>query len=292
MSSFWRRLWEQGIRRSGRGSFFYRTLVLVLCATSLPAIMIGVTFYVTGRAHIEREVAQNHQVLLQKSLQRMNDSLSQLELAATQWSLDSRLDAQLKEVNLKNEYNATQALYRFLGLMKGAYPLIGRANLYLDSHQPLIVSDIEGIVPIVQESDSKRFQSLLDSSHGVMWSFSFSKLHTREGEAELALIHKLPSFGQPYGALILYLDKQRLGQMVREMTVDEQGAAFLMDESGLFLVSLRQTTRWRTPCATESAGKTGKQETFSLSGKGILTMLLTVNLPSHRLHGCMPPPLR
>ncbi|MCL6456936.1 MAG: AraC family transcriptional regulator [Gorillibacterium sp.] len=233
----WGQLWHWWTRRTGRSNFYRKSLILVLCITSLPTVAIGITSYVAGRNHIEQEVAHNHEVLLQKSLQRMSDSLAQLELAATQWSLDSRLDVRLRDVNLSEEYITTQALYQFLGLMKGAYPLIDRVDLYLDRRQPVIISDIEGIVPLTREPELTQFQALLDSDHGVFWNDSFPKVNPRGGGPELALIHKVPSIGQPHGALILYLDKSRLLQMVEEMTTDEDGASFLMNQEGFFLVS-------------------------------------------------------
>jgi len=233
----WQQLWHWWTQRSGRSNFYRKSLILVLCITSLPTAIIGITSYITGRAHIENEITRNHEALLKKTIDRMNDNLAQLELAATQWSLDSRLDLRLRNINLSDDYNTTQNLYRFLGVMKGAYPLIEQAQLYLDRSQPLVISDIEGIVPILNEQERSQFHELMDQDRGVFWKDSFPKVNAKGDTSQVALIQKLPSIGEPYGALILYLDKTKLVHMVEEMTTDVDGASILMGKDGRIIVS-------------------------------------------------------
>ncbi|WP_159886219.1 AraC family transcriptional regulator [Paenibacillus puerhi] len=233
----WRQFWQWWTLGSVRGNFYRKSLILVLCITSLPTAVIGVASYIAGRAHIEGEIARNHEALLKKTIDRMHDNFAQLELAATQWSLDSRLEARLRDIKLNEEYNTTQTLYRFLGVMKGAYPLIDRVDLYLDKERPVIVSDIEGVVPITRQQDLMQFQGLLEHERGVFWNDALTKVNARSDEPYLTLVHKLPTIGQPYGALIFYLDKARLVQMVEEMTTDNDGASFLMGRDGHLIVS-------------------------------------------------------
>lgn len=233
----WRQLWYWWTQKSNKSNFYRKSLLLVLCITSLPTVIIGITSYVAGRAHIENEITQNHDALLKKTIDRMNENLAQLELAATQWSLDSRLDAKLGDIDLIDDYNVTQNLYRFLGVMKGAYPLIDQAHLYLNKQKPVIVSDIEGIVPVTNEQEQEQFRSLLEKGRGEFWRDSLTKVNAKGAAPYVALVHKLPSIGQPYGALIFYLDKAKLVQMVEEMSTDNEGASFLMGKDGHIIVS-------------------------------------------------------
>jgi AraC-like DNA-binding protein len=237
MLDAWRKLWHGWSPRTSQSQFYRKSLILVLCITSVPMAIIGIASYVAGRAHIEGEIARNHEALLRKTIDRMNDNFAQLELAATQWSLDSRLDAKLRDIKLTEEYTTTQGLYRFLGLMKGAYPLIDRVDLYLDKEQPVIVSDIDGVVPIARQQDRMQFQKLLAHGRGVFWDDTLTKVNARGRDPYLALVHKLPTIGQPYGALIFYLDKARLVQMVEEMSTDNNGASFLMGKDGHLIIS-------------------------------------------------------
>lgn len=237
MWSRWRQSWYLWAQRSSRGNFYRRSLILVLCITSLPTAIIGYTSYITGRAHIEKEIMRNHDTLLKKTMDRMNDNLAQLELAATQWSLDSRMDARIADMNLKDEYNTTQNLYRFLGLMKGAYPLIDQAQLYLDRQDPVIISDSEGIVPIATQEERDIFHTLMKQARGVFWWESLPKGNGKPDSTSIALIEKLPSVGEPYGALILYLNREKLVEMVEEMATDPNGAAFLMSKDGHIIIS-------------------------------------------------------
>ncbi|WP_028550856.1 AraC family transcriptional regulator [Paenibacillus sp. UNC451MF] len=263
----WKQLWYWWTQKSSKSNFYRKSLLLVLCITSLPTVIIGITSYVTGRAHIEKEITQNHDVFLKKTIDRMNENLAQLELAATQWSLDSRLDARLGDIDLIDDYNTTQNLYRFLGVMKGAYPLIDQVHLYLNKKQPVIVSDIEGIVPVTNEQEQKQFRSLLEKGRGEFWNDSLTKVNGKGASSYVALVHKLPSIGQPYGALIFYLDKAKLVQMVEEMSTDNEGASFLMFQDGHIIVSPAASDKERF--ALESAVKASvmqrEEETGSYS---------------------------
>lgn len=270
MGYSWKSLWQSWIRRESRSNFYRRSLILVLCITSLPTSIIGITFYVTGRSHIEQEVARGHEALLQKNLQRMNESLAQIELAATQWSLDNRLDVRLRKMNLSADYSTTQALYQFLGLMKGAYPLIDRVDLYLDQLQPVIVSDIEGIVPLKDTAQQDRFQAALSQQHSVFWNDSLLKVNPRGAAPGLALIHRVPTIGQPHGALILYLDKAKLLQMVEEMTTDTNGVSILMNQNGQVLVSRPDATPGQQ--ALEAAMREGVQKRGQKNGSFLLKL--------------------
>jgi len=216
---------------------------------------------------------RNHDALLQKTIDRMNDNLAQLELAATQWSLDSRMDARLKDINLKDEYNTTQNLYSFLGVMKGAYPLIDQAQLYLDRQdQPVLISDSEGIIPIGDQQERDMFHELTGQKRGVFWQESMLRVNTRPGSTSLALISKLPSVGESYGALILYLDREKLIRMVEEMTTDTKGSSFLMSRDGQILITPTQANdeqAEREAAVLESVkGRTDEIGSYILDRKG------------------------
>jgi AraC-like DNA-binding protein len=234
-----------------KSHFFRKSLFMVLCITSLPTVIIGITFYIAGRAYMENEITRHHDALLIKTIDRMNENLAQLELAATQWSLDSRLDARLGDIDLIDEYNVTHHLYRFLGVMKGAYPLIDQVYLYLDRQQPLIVSDIDGVVPVTDAREQKQFHALLEQGRAEFWQFELKKVNGKGAGPYVALVHKLPSIGKPYGALIFYLDQSKLVQMVEGMSVDHEGASFLMGRDGSLLVS--PSTLNRNNAALEQA---------------------------------------
>jgi AraC-like DNA-binding protein/HAMP domain-containing protein len=271
----WKQLWHWWTtQRSGKNNFYRRSLILVLCITSLPTAIIGITSYITGRAHIENEITQNHEALLKKSIARMSDNLSQLELAATQWSLDFRLDEKLRDKNLIDEYNLTQDLYRFLGVMKGAYPLIDQVHLYINQpQQPIIVSDIEGIVPVPPDQQNDWFHPLLEKDKGLFWDDSLMKVNVKGSGPYVALVKKLPNIGYTYGALIFYIDKSKLSQMVGDMVTDESGISFLMDKSGQLIVSgtnspVAEKTDLEAALKTSVTGKTTEAGSYLFDWKG------------------------
>ncbi len=186
-------------------------MIIVLCITSLPTAIIGAATYIMGKTQIEKAENHVHQVLVTKALDRINDDLTHLELTATQWAFDPRFDEQLRNINLKERYDVTYNLYRSLSVMKGSYPLIDQVYLYLNHSTPLVVSDSEGVSPILNEDQKKQYRQLLTGSKGAFWLDNFRRVN-QKGEPAIALVHKLPGIGEPYGALIIYLDKKQTGQ--------------------------------------------------------------------------------
>jgi AraC-like DNA-binding protein len=229
-----RQIWRWWSERSVKGNFYRKSLVLVLIITSLPTALIGIGTYVLGRAHIEQEVNRSHQVLLGKALDRLNDDLTQLELTATQWSIDPRFDEKLRDINLKDEYNIAQDLFRSLSVMKGAYPLIDQVHLYLD-RSAVVVSDVEGIVTIDKEQEREQYHALLEQKNVAFWLDQFPRIHNK-GEPPVTLVHRLPGIGQPFGALIIYLDQAKLIKMVQELSSEESGASFVLGKDGRVIV--------------------------------------------------------
>jgi len=229
------RMWRWWNERSAKGQLYRKSLILVLCITSLPTAIIGVGTYFLGRAHIEHEINGNQQVLFEKSLNRIHGDLSQLELAATQWAIDPRFDDKLRGIDLKEEFNTAYELFRFLSIMKGSYPLIDQVCLYLDNDLPVIVSDTYGIERIPDDAQRQPFAALLHSPRGAMWVQRFPRVN-HKGEPGLALVHRLPGFGQPFGALIIYIDRHKLSNMVQDLISNERGLAFMLAGNQEFIV--------------------------------------------------------
>lgn len=246
-----RRFWKWWSERSVKGHFYRKSLILVLIIASLPTALIGIGTYVLGRAHIEQEVNRTHQVLLGKALNRLNDDLTHLELVATQWAIDPRFDEKLRDINLKEEYNTAQDLYRSLSVMKGAYPLIDQVHLYLD-RSAVVVSDVEGIVALDKKEEREQYHALLEQKSGAFWLDKFPRLRGK-GEPPITLVHRLPGIGQPFGALIIYLDQAKLINMVQELSSEENGASFVIGKDGRVIVD---------GGAEQSAGTASLEETL------------------------------
>ncbi|PZE19422.1 helix-turn-helix domain-containing protein [Paenibacillus xerothermodurans] len=241
--------WNQ---RSMKGNFFRQSLIIVLCITSLPTAAVGFSAYLMGKKHIEQEVNRTQQVLLTKALQRMNDDLTHLELTATQWAFNPNFDQQLRDVSLKERYDITYSLYRSLMVMKGSFPLISEVYLFVNGPAPQIVSDTDGVFSIQKVEQQTQYQSLLTHNRGAFWLDDFPPFDPKD-DSSIVLVHKLPGIGEPYGALIICLDKTKLVQLVKELSSDDQGGSFIVAEDGDFIV--RGSTDPKRPTNFENALK-------------------------------------
>ncbi|NGZ76699.1 helix-turn-helix domain-containing protein [Saccharibacillus alkalitolerans] len=234
----WAKKLPGGRSRERRGRFYRYSLILALCMASIPTAVIALSSYALGTAHIEREVMNSHRTLVERSAARLDDLFTQLELSISQWSLDPRLGADLKRANLTLEYNRTNELYSFLGLMKATYPRLEDARLLLNRSEPLLVSESGGVRKIPFGEDSKRFQGLIEDKRDVYWVEGF---HWNASDAgSLVLVRKLPGYGPPYGALLLSLNRTKLEEFVREASFEEKGASYLYAENGQSMIRVSE----------------------------------------------------
>ncbi len=226
----WAKKLPGGRSREGRGRFYRYSLILALCMASIPTAVIAWSSYALGTAHVERQVMNSHRTLVERSSARLDDLFTQLELSASQWSLDPRLDADLKRANLTLEYDRTNELYSFLGLMKATYPRLEEARLLLNRSEPLLLSEWGGVERIPFGEESKRFQSLVEDKRDIYWTEDF-RWHASDADS-IVLVRKLPGYGPSYGALLLSLNRTKLEAFVREAAFDEKGSSYLYAENG------------------------------------------------------------
>lgn len=226
----WAKKLPGGRSRERRGRFYRYSLILALCMASIPTAVIALSSYALGTAHVERQVMNSHRTLVERSSARLDDLFTQLELSASQWSLDPRLDADLKRANLTLDYNRTNELYSFLGLMKATYPRLEEARLLLNRSEPLLLSEWGGVQTIPFGEESKRFQNLVEEKRDIYWTEDF---HWNASDAgSIVLVRKLPGYGPSYGALLLSLNRTKLEAFVREAAFDEKGSSYLYAENG------------------------------------------------------------
>ncbi|MFM9279662.1 AraC family transcriptional regulator [Paenibacillus jiagnxiensis] len=231
------------IRKTGfllpavKGQFYRKSLLLMLSITCLPTIIMGGLFYIFGSANIKEEVSYSNEALLQNALNRMKEDLNQLELTAVQWAYDPRFDGSLRNIDLKQEYSTTQELYRTLVGMKGFNPLIDQVHFYLDGPTPQIVSDQDGIEAVNGYEDQAAYSAIIDrKKKSSFWLNGFPRVNQHDNH-EVVLAQKVPGVGEPYGLLVFYLNRDRLVEMVRELSLGKSGHSFIFDEQGNFVVT-------------------------------------------------------
>ncbi|WP_433620595.1 helix-turn-helix domain-containing protein [Paenibacillus cellulositrophicus] len=255
-----------------KGRFYRKSLLIVLSITCLPTAIIGITLYLLGSSHIGKEVTSSNEALLLNAVKRINGDLNQLELTATQWAFDPRFDGSLRNVDLKDQYTVTQNLYRTLTVMKGFYPLVDQVHLFVDGKSPVVVSDFDGIEAVSSPDDLAGYRAVMSSKQGAFWLNGFPRVN-RSDDHTVALVHKVPGIGQPYGTLIFYLDRDKLVSLVHELSLGKAGSSFIIDEKGRFVVTekgagLPEGTPFETALAAEIKRRETGSGTFLYNFQG------------------------
>ncbi|MBD2862887.1 AraC family transcriptional regulator [Paenibacillus oceani] len=230
-----------------KGSFYWKSLVLVLAITCLPALLIGIGIYNFGAEPIVRELNQAHQEQLNQSIRQTDEYLSRLELFSAQLAFNPEFDESLASLNFAEQFQKTKDLYLSLALMKDSNPLIFDVAFYLkDSGK--VISDHWGVRTLQSEDSVRAFQALLDTDRKIYWTDSLAKLDPNHSSYKGVVTKLYPTFSdQPFGAFLIYLNQGALDQLVSPLAAAD-GNAFLMNPDGSILsahdhgdIGLRET---------------------------------------------------
>ncbi|MFH5182557.1 AraC family transcriptional regulator [Paenibacillus sp. TAB 01] len=227
--------WKPSLRGISKQSLFqkrlYRkSLIAILLAICLPTIIVGSGVKWIGTKQLQDMVltSRNHQVV--QSAQRVDDSLSYLEKAATQWAFNREFGMKLKTLETSYDFEFIRNIYTDLLLLKESNPLIEQVYLYLD-RPSVAFSDSSGTIEL-NAADKSPFHTLLSNGNSAFWLSAF-RTAAHPGKELPALVFQLPAeSAEPFGALVVYLNPAQVTQMLNGATLDENGAAFLVNEQG------------------------------------------------------------
>lgn len=211
-------------------AFFRKSLAIMLLITCLPTAATGVLLYVLGSDYVQLESRQTHQAQIRKAIEHIDRQLAQVELIATQWSLNPVFGESLRIKNFADEFEKTQELFTSLAVMKMSSPLIREVHIFLEEAN-ITLSDVHGVVRHDPEKTVK-IRELFEHPRPVAWSLAV-ELPDAHHPNSLVLMRKLPGWGGvPFGAFFVAIDSYQLSQLVAQMNADEQGLTLLVDEEG------------------------------------------------------------
>lgn len=220
-----------------RRTLYRKSLLLVLIITCLPTLIIGIGIYYFGVSRIEKEVNHSNQLQLSQSTKVLDTYLTQVETLTVQWGFNAAFDVEESQSDLNRQYEDIWAMYRTLSNIRGSNPLIERVYLYLSETQTLVSSE-EGIIPIKNQSLQTFFGTLLKDNSNLFWTDEIPPLSSNK--TGVALVHKLPhTVGKPEGSLIVYIDQNRLAQLMKGVSNESQVDSFLYHEAGDWVLSLK-----------------------------------------------------
>jgi len=213
-------------------SFFRKSLLLVLCISSIPTAAVGAASYVIGKTHIEQEVKRTQDVLLKNGTDRIDGLLSHLELNVTQWALDPRFRQRIDRWDLQTSYNEIQTLYKALTVMRNTYPFIEQIQVHLPGPAALI-TDMDGIVYLRDPAQRSAYDALYEGTRSLRWANDLPR-PGRPDETSIALAQRLPGGEKDaYGSLVVHIHPEKLATFADELRAGDDALAFLLRDDGL-----------------------------------------------------------
>ncbi|WP_339178948.1 AraC family transcriptional regulator [Paenibacillus sp. FSL R5-0701] len=222
--------------------------MLILLIASIPGLITGIVMYQQVVGRMETEFNQMHQNQIENRARNVDDQLAYLEMNLSHWAFEPRFGNALRTLDFVYYFNETQEIVTTLYVLQGSHPLIKSAQLYLQEPKPILFN--RDYTELNDEARVQAYDRYLSMGNHVYWtdwvssinrdiepSTNDSPLHTDAGNA-LVLVHKIPGESiNPFGALIITLDNEKVASLLKTLTPYDEGLTFLMDQEGNTLVT-------------------------------------------------------
>ncbi|OMF65107.1 hypothetical protein BK141_12080 [Paenibacillus sp. FSL R5-0765] len=222
--------------------------MLILLIASIPGLITGIIMYQQVVGRMETEFNQMHQNQIENRARNVDDQLAYLEMNLSHWAFEPRFGNALRTLDFVYYFNETQEIVTTLYVLQGSHPLIKSAQLYLQEPKPILFN--RDYTELNDEAKVQAYDRYLSMGNHVYWtdwvsginrdtepSTNDSPLHTDAGNA-LVLVHKIPGESiNPFGALIITLDNEKVASLLKTLTPYDEGLTFLMDQEGNTLVT-------------------------------------------------------
>ncbi|WP_338540499.1 AraC family transcriptional regulator [Paenibacillus tundrae] len=235
--------------RRQKGRFYRNSLMLILLIASIPGLITGIVMYGLVVNQMEKEFNQMHQNQIENRARNVDDQLAYLEMTLSHWAFEPRFGNALRTLDFVYFFKETQEIVTTLYVLQGSHPLIQSAQLYLREPQPILFN--REYNELKDEAQIEAYDRYLSMGNHVYWTdwvsgqqeikqsltSNTSLLHTGASDA-LVLVHKIPGESvNPFGALVITLDNQKIASLLKTLTPYDEGLTFLMDAEGNTLIT-------------------------------------------------------
>lgn len=221
-----------GIRRlSARQSRHYRNiLILLLIIAAVPGLILGAVLHEVAGGLVERELHARHVKQIAQRAHNLDETLSNIELTLTHWAFDPKFDYSLSGHSFVTGFERARDITKTLIVMAGSSPLAKKVELYLPEDGPLLFSPEYWRVDRREEKDA--YDYIMKAGTLTYWG-EYAYDTSRPYNKDLTLVHHIPGGSpDPFGALIVRLDNQKLSGLLQTMAPYGDGESFLMSKSG------------------------------------------------------------
>ncbi|SFF26543.1 Two-component response regulator, YesN/AraC family, consists of REC and AraC-type DNA-binding domains [Paenibacillus algorifonticola] len=226
--------WGKGKRAEAaarlRGSYFRRSLALVLLIACIPGLVMGIVMHKSITVKMENVLQRLHHEQIEQRARTIDEQLSALELSFSQWAFDPVFDNRLRQLDFVYKYKQVHELYRTLLIMNNSHTLVNRAELFLLYPQPLVMKPDR--YDFIDDLDKiEQYKALLRQPVGAYWTRSF------DGKAPM-LVNRLPGGEEkPLGIVTTTLNENKLNRLLDTLTPYAEGETFLLDSDGSWLMN-------------------------------------------------------
>ncbi len=223
---------HRGSGKSGsKGRYYRKSLIMLLIVASIPGLITGALVYGMAGGKLKSELLHLHNKQIEQRARNIDDQLTNLELMLSHWAFDSKFDYSLENLNFIRDFETARDITKTLIVMQGSNTMNKVVGLYLGGEgQPILFDPEYGIVESKRVQDI--YEGLLRTDKVTYWTdISFDP--QRPQDKELTLVHHIPGGSlHPFGALLIRLDNEKVGDMLRTMTPYDGGETFFMQDNG------------------------------------------------------------
>ena len=215
-------------RTGGKRRFYRKSLIVLLLVSGIPGLITGAFVYWMAGGRLESELLSMHNEQIQHRANNVDEQLSNLELMLSHWAFDSKFNYTLRDTNFVQDFIRSRDITNTLLVMQGSNTMIKKVELYVDGTRPVLFD------PEFSEASSLSgiYQGLLQSDRQIYWTrWAFNA--ARPDDKQLTLVHHVPGGTmKPVGMLLMRLDREKVGELLRTMMPYNDGETFLLKDTG------------------------------------------------------------
>lgn len=225
------------IQSRWKSQYFRRSFLLILFITSIPGIISGIAIYSIGLNSTEKELTKVHLEEIDERAQNIDDQLTYLEESLTYWAFEPTFNYQLITTDFVYEFQKTRDLMQKLLILEGSHPFINEVDLYIETKEGAVVFS-PYVNYIHNTNEHKGYETLLSGRKNITWDHDEQFMEHAGYMEEIVLAHQIPGVvKEPFGAIIVSLDKKSLAKNLETLTPYTGGVTVLLNETNDVLLT-------------------------------------------------------
>lgn len=243
---------------------------MILLITSIPGIISGLVIYWFSISQVEDELMNIHENQVEERVKNIDDQFNYLEESVSNWAYDPRFDSSLLDLNFTFHFQETRDIMKSLRILQRSHPLIENVELFVDASKPVLFNTSYNVIKSKEEQEFLRTMITRDRVN-FAWHFFPESILASWKKNKLALIHHIPGVSEePFGMIIITVNKMKLSRLLETLTPYDKGAALLLKENDDTLVFANSTLHrsFEGALKREAQGRPKESDSFQFEWEG------------------------